>query len=138
MLVMHRNKFGHEYYTLVGGGVEAGEDLESALHRELLEETGLRVANPRLVYVEDGSPDHGTQYVYLCQDQGGEIAMASDSEEALSNKAGGNLYQPMWLQLSRLPAITFMSPALRQRMVRDAAGGWPDEPEHFKHTEVSV
>jgi len=31
ILVMHRNKYGSEYFTLVGGRVNEGEPLEQAL-----------------------------------------------------------------------------------------------------------
>ena len=30
LLVMHRNKFGQEFYALVGGGVDYGESAEQA------------------------------------------------------------------------------------------------------------
>ena len=41
LLVMHRNKFGNEYLTLVGGGVELNETKEQALVREVIEETSI-------------------------------------------------------------------------------------------------
>src|ERR1044072_65794 len=99
LLVMHRNKFGHQYYTLIGGGVNLGESLEAALARELYEETSLQVANPRLVYVEEAEAMYGTQYVYLCDYVGGDIIMSSEAEEAKINQLGQNLSQPMWLPL---------------------------------------
>jgi ADP-ribose pyrophosphatase YjhB (NUDIX family) len=138
LLVMHRNKFGHEYYTLVGGGVELGEDLEQALHRELQEETSLQVANPRLVYVEDGGEPYGDQYVYLCDYAAGEIAMSADSEEAKINQLGQNLYTPMWLPLAQLADVPFVSPGLKQRILRALESGWPPEPEHFKHIQAAL
>ena len=35
LLVMHRNKFGSEYYALIGGGVDPGESPSDALMREV-------------------------------------------------------------------------------------------------------
>ena len=41
VLLCRQEKPGKEYWLLPGGGVEAGETLEEALHRELGEELGL-------------------------------------------------------------------------------------------------
>jgi 8-oxo-dGTP diphosphatase len=138
LLVMHRNKFGQQYYTLIGGGVEMSESLEAALARELYEETGLQVANPRLVYIEEAEDMYGTQYVYLCDYAGGEILLSPDSEEARINQLGQNLYTPMWLPIEQLPAAEFVSPGLKQRILAALEQGWPNEPEHFEHTQVSL
>ena len=61
LLVMHRNKFGSEYYALIGGGVDPGENPMHALTREVREETGLMLANPKLVYIEEAGKPYGTQ-----------------------------------------------------------------------------
>jgi 8-oxo-dGTP diphosphatase len=41
MLLCRHEKPGKEYWLLPGGGVNAGESLADALHRELLEEVGI-------------------------------------------------------------------------------------------------
>jgi 8-oxo-dGTP diphosphatase len=41
----------HEEFQLPGGGIDAGEGPIEALHREVLEETGFRIAAPRKVGV---------------------------------------------------------------------------------------
>ncbi len=142
LLVMHRNKFGHEYYTLVGGGVELGEELEEALYRELAEETGVQVTNPRLAYIEEADVMYGTQYVYVCDYAAGEVALSEHSEEAKIHALGDNLYEPMWLPLNRLAEVPFVSPGLKRRMLEAWQAGsppaWPDQPEQFKHTQANV
>ncbi|MER6197214.1 NUDIX domain-containing protein [Streptomyces sp. NPDC001586] len=41
---------GPEYWTLPGGGLEAGEEPEEAVRREVAEETGLRALGVRYAY----------------------------------------------------------------------------------------
>ena len=132
LLVMRRNKFGREYYTLVGGGVEAGEELEVALMRELSEETTLRARDPKLVFIEEADEPFGTQYIYHCEYDGGDIALRDDSEEAQSNQGGMNTYHPEWLPTDRLKAVAFMSPDLQERLIGCLTdGAWPDRAERF-------
>ena len=47
ILLAHNHRFVAGYYSLVAGFVEPGESFENAVHREILEETGLRVKNLR-------------------------------------------------------------------------------------------
>lgn len=133
LLVMHRNKFGHEYYTLVGGGVNQHETPEQAVHREIHEETGLDVSIIRQVFVEEAGAPYGTQLVYLCEYQSGDIALQADSEEAQINKLGQNLYTPMWLPLEQLPSVEFLSPRLQRHVLAGLRDGWPQQPVHITH-----
>lgn len=125
LLVMHRNKFDDEYYTLIGGGIEHGETPEQALKREVLEETSLRVTDYRLVFIEEPGKPFGKQYIYLCEFQGGRVHLPADSIEAKISAMGQNLYQPMWLPLSELSKARFLSELLKRAIVDGAAHGFP-------------
>lgn len=129
LLAMHRNKFGMEYYTLIGGGVDVGEDNETALRRELREETGLEVGDVRLVFIEDVGAMYGEQHVYLCEYKGGEPKLSVDSEEAKISAMGKNMYTPVWLPLSTLMEVTFRSGLIRDALLDGARNGFPETPQ---------
>lgn len=128
LLVMHRNKFGQQFYALVGGGVDYGESPEQALYREVAEETGLQIANPRLVIIEDAGNVFGMQYIYSCDYVAGEPSLAPDSAEAMIHAAGKNLYTPMWLPLVDLPAVSLLPKELQAVLVQHCTTGWPNQP----------
>lgn len=132
LLSMHRKKFGKEYYTLIGGGVDLGEELETALRRELREETGVEVDNVRLVFVEDGGELFGTQYVYLCDYKSGSVALDPDTEEAKITAMGQNIYEPVWLPVLYLPRVSFRSQSVAQAVLDGIENGWPAEPKYLE------
>jgi ADP-ribose pyrophosphatase YjhB (NUDIX family) len=74
LLIRHRVE-SREFHVLPGGRVEAGETAAEAAEREVLEETGLRVAVGDLLWVREflperhiGNPHHRTrtQQLQLC------------------------------------------------------------------------
>ncbi|MGF7228788.1 MAG: NUDIX domain-containing protein [Candidatus Saccharibacteria bacterium] len=124
LLVMYRNKFGQEYYTLPGGSVNPNEAPMHALLRQINEETSLTIVNPRLVITDDAGDPFGMQYVYLCQYVGGEPKLSPTSEEAKITALGQNLYSPQWLPLHSLPSVPFRSEALKQAMMQGLSRGF--------------
>ena len=128
LLVMHRNKFGNEYYALVGGAIRMGENHQQTLTRELREESSVTVANPRLVIVEQAGPIFGVHFIYLCEYTGGEPQLSPDSEEAKITAMGKNIYTPMWLPISELPDKVFPPNELKQILINGLQNGFPAEP----------
>lgn len=128
LLVMHRNKFGHEYYALVGGGIDFGETAEQSLMREIAEETGLTVKNLRLVFIEEAGDVFGKQYIYICEYVSGEPKLQPDSIEAKIEADGKNLYTPMWLPIKDLPSTPLLPDVLKTALLDGLKNGWPDEP----------
>jgi ADP-ribose pyrophosphatase YjhB (NUDIX family) len=78
-------------WSLPGGAVELGETLETAVAREVLEETGLRVAvGPVAGVVNRVHRDtqgrveyHYVVVDYCCRPSGGTLACASDAADAM-------------------------------------------------------
>ena len=128
ILVMHRNKHGSEYFTLVGGRVSEAETTEQGLVREVMEETGLRVTSHRLVYVEEHPEPYNEQYIYLCEvAPHSDIAIQETSEEGFMNRININTHTPLWASLKSFQGLAFRTPQLQAAIVEALKKGFPKE-----------
>lgn len=80
--VLMSKQFG-DSYDLPGGGVDLGEDLKAAVIREIKEETGIDVIDPRNLGVENSyfhsahgnkKSYHSILVYYSCTFKGGELS----------------------------------------------------------------
>ena len=90
-------------YDLPGGGIDLGESPEQAVIREVKEETGLEVTNPRLVACESNffkrtyKTTHYIQSIllyYVCDFKGGEL-----SDEGFTEDEKITSRFPEWVKL---------------------------------------
>ncbi len=89
LLEKRGNEPGRGKWSIPGGLVELGESVEQAVVREVMEETGLEVKDPRFIdIVENITTDergkvrfHFIIIDYLVKLKGGQLRVASDAEE---------------------------------------------------------
>ena len=129
LLVMQRNKYGSEYFTLVGGRVAEGESAEDALVREVQEETGLRVIEYQPVFIEEHAAPYNEQYIYLCEVAPHDSVTIQDaSEEGRMNRLGANMHAPFWVSLKSFATLPFRTPQLQKAIIEALKKGFPAQP----------
>lgn len=132
LLVMRRNKYGSEYYTLVGGRVNDSETPDQALVREVQEETGMAVVAARLVYMEEHAAPYNSQYIYLCEvAPHAPIGLEFSSEEANMNSYGMNMHEPTWVPLKSFEHLPFRTPQLHEaisKAIKKGKMNFPAKP----------
>ena len=80
ILLQNRVKEDWKGYTLPGGHVEIGESFVDAVKREMKEETGLNVINPRLVGIKQFPITNGRYIVLLFKATEFEGSVVSSDE----------------------------------------------------------
>ncbi len=91
LLEKRKGEPGKGKWSIPGGLVELGETLENAVIREVKEETGLDVDDPRLIdvvesIIRDDEGDVKYHFIiidYIVKFKGGNLKASSDAEELL-------------------------------------------------------
>ncbi len=83
VLVQNRQGRGWPGVTFPGGHVEPGESITASVIREVFEETGLHIENPRLCGVKNWSNEDGSRYMvffYKTSEFSGELKSSEEGE----------------------------------------------------------
>ena len=94
VLLQNRIKDDWRGYALPGGHVEPGESFVDAVKREMREETGLEIQNPRLVGVKQFPIEGGRYVVFLFRADEYTGALVSSDEGRME-----------WVERSRLAEL---------------------------------
>lgn len=78
ILLARHSAYANARYTALAGFVEAGESIEEAIHREVLEEVGLRVTDLRYFGSQSWPFPHSLMIAYTAEYEGGELSIQED------------------------------------------------------------
>ena len=124
LLLQNRVKADWQGYTLPGGHLEPGESVIDAVIREMKEETGLTIHNPRLCGIKQFPTDNGRYLVFL-------FKTTEFTGELLSSEEG----KMEWVQRSALHELrtvndfsqllsVFDDDALQEFLYVENGDGW--------------
>lgn len=94
ILLARSPRFAPGMYSALAGFVEPGESLEQCLAREVLEETGVRIANVRYFASQPWPFPHSLMIAFVADYAGGEITPAPDEIE-----------DAQWFDIDALPKL---------------------------------
>ena len=95
-------------YSTLAGFVDAGESAEQAVHREILEETGLRIRSPRYFSSQAWPFPHALMLGYQAEYAGGEIVCAP-----------GEIEDARFFHVDALPPLFPIRYAMANQLLRD-------------------
>ncbi|GAC1349434.1 MAG: NUDIX domain-containing protein [Ktedonobacteraceae bacterium] len=79
ILLAHRRDI--DWWNLPGGGMEPGETVDEALHREVFEETGLQVEIEQLAGVYSKPQKQEVVLTFRCHVTGGVLSVTEETRE---------------------------------------------------------
>lgn len=96
ILVINRTKSDWPGLSFPGGHLEENETLEESVIREMKEETGLEIKNPKLCAIKEWDWGNGVRYLgllYKTNDFKGELKSSNEGEVFWINKKDINKYE---------------------------------------------
>jgi 8-oxo-dGTP diphosphatase len=107
ILLIHRIRDGNTYYIVPGGGVEEGETIAAAAHREAAEETSLTIELGPLLWqrpfstpTSNGEFLEQIEHAYLVTRFSGTPCLSGPEFE---RQSATNIYTLQWMSLAEFP-----------------------------------
>ena len=129
LLVRHQKK-DRSYWLIPGGGLEYGESMREAAHRELLEETGLEVeVGAFLMAAESLAPDrsrHVVHVIFRGSVTGGTLCLGDEHMEPHERR----IVEVRWVPLEEVRRVV-MHPPFGEQILTALQAGEPEVPNYL-------
>jgi ADP-ribose pyrophosphatase YjhB (NUDIX family) len=125
LLVRHQKPQRDPYWVLPGGRLEPGETIPECARREVAEETGISARFAGVLYVGELLREgrHTVDVTArLALEGDAEARLGSDPEVAPDSEP--TLREVRWVDVEELRDIQLLPATMKERLLRDAAGGW--------------
>jgi 8-oxo-dGTP pyrophosphatase MutT (NUDIX family) len=127
ILLIHRTNKGKEFWVFPGGGVEEGEKVKSAVVREVMEEASIICETTKLLYTYIFTDIDHKQFYYLCKYISGKPKLG-DYNEKQTMEEGDQTYEPIWIDIRKLPKLLVYPMEIRDWLIADYANSFIDTP----------
>ena len=118
ILLVHRVKEEREYWVLPGGSVESSESVEQACHREVKEETGLKIRV--LGHLQTFANEEREETWFFAVPIGGKLELG---EPERSRQSPLNQYMLEWVGRDVFQKINFQPAQHKQTIAEHLAAG---------------
>ena len=123
LLVRHQKPDRDPYWVLPGGRLEPDETIPECAEREVAEETRLSARFSGVLYVSEFLREgRHTVDVIARMEAEGDARLGSDPEVAPGSEP--TLRELRWVGAEELEEIELLPRPLKDRLLKDAAGGW--------------